>query len=305
MESFTVANPIFIPAPFARDSAYKNTIQKTRQSGQDQEDMTWTGGAPLITMTPKDNGGLAPKGQDFNGVLNAATENTVFVQNGGRYKWSSDVITNYGGYAKDAIVQSDNGVSEFISLVDNNTVNPNSTLGTSWAVYAGQGSVPVASSTIAGVTKVLNNLDSTDTGSALSAAQGKVLNDNKVAISSIVNNLNSTATNQPLSAAQGKALNDALNNGNQSANGYQWIGKTLIQWGIFTSTNTQSDLVFPLAFPNALLSITGNLNSNTPDVIGIDFNLSTATKTSIKTGAAQVGASWLGGKKISWIAIGY
>lgn len=177
MESFTVANPIFIPAPFARDSAYKNTIQKTRQSGQDQEDMTWTDGAPLITMTPKDNGGLAPKGQDFNGVLNATTENTVFVQNGGRYKWSSDVVTNYGGYTKDAIVQSDNGVSEFISLVDNNTVNPNSTLGTSWAVYAGQGSIPTASSTIAGVTKVLNNLNSTDTGSALSAAQGKVLND--------------------------------------------------------------------------------------------------------------------------------
>lgn len=180
MESFTVANPIFIPAPFARDSAYKNTIQKTRQSGQDQEDMTWTDGAPLITMTPKDNGGLAPKGQDFNGVLNATTENTVFVQNGGRYKWSSDVVANYGGYAKDAIIQSDNGVSEFISLVDNNTVNPNSTLGTSWAVYAGQGSIPTASSTIAGVAKVLNNLNSTDTGSALSAAQGKVLDDGKL-----------------------------------------------------------------------------------------------------------------------------
>lgn len=180
MEFFTVANPIFIPAPFARDSAYKNTIQKTRQSGQDQEDMTWTDGAPLITMTPKDNGGLAPKGQDFNGVLNAATENTVFVQNGGRYKWSSDVVTNYGGYAKDAIIQSDNGLSEFISLVDNNTINPNSTLGTSWAVYAGQGSIPTASSTIAGVTKVLNSLNSTDTGSALSAAQGKVLNDMKL-----------------------------------------------------------------------------------------------------------------------------
>lgn len=277
MESFTVANPIFIPAPFARDSAYKNTIQKILQPGQDQEDMTWNFGAPLITMTPKDNGGLAPKGQDFNGVLNAISENTVFVQNGGRYKWSSDVITNYGGYAKDAIIQSDNGVSEFISLVDNNTVNPNSTLGTSWAVYAGQGSIPTASSTIAGVTKVLNNLNSTDTGSALSAAQGKTLNDKF----------------------------NFQNSKNQS--GYVRLGDSglIIQWGIFTSANTQSDLIFPLAFPNALLSITGNLNSNTPDVVGIDFDLSTATRTSIKTGAAQVGASWLSGKKISWIAIGY
>nr|4MTM_A Chain A, Putative tail fiber protein [Acinetobacter phage AP22] len=163
------------------------------------------------------------------------------------------------------------------SLIANNTVNPNNGLGGAWEVYSGQGSIPTATSTTAGITKVLNVLNSNDVGSALSAAQGKVLNDKF----------------------------NFQNSKNQS--GYVRLGDSglIIQWGVFTSTKTQSNLIFPLAFPNALLSITGNLNSNTPDVIGIDFDLSTATKTSIKTGAAQVGASWLSGKKISWIAIGY
>ncbi|WMC00415.1 tail fiber protein [Acinetobacter phage Ab69] len=52
----------------------------------------------------------------------------MHVQNGNRYKFSQDVIDNYGGYAKDAIVQSDDGTREFISLVDSNTVNPNNGL---------------------------------------------------------------------------------------------------------------------------------------------------------------------------------
>lgn len=304
MESFTVANPIFIPAPFARDSAYKNTIQKTRQSGQDQEDMTWTDGAPLITMTPKDNGGLAPKGQDFNGVLNAATENTVFVQNGGRYKWSSDVITNYGGYAKDAIIQSDDGVAEYISLVDDNTVNPNSTLGTSWAVYAGQGSIPAASSTIAGVTKVLNNLNSTDTGSALSAAQGKVLNDNKVAISSIVNNLNSTATNQPLSAAQGKILNDYLSRFDFNTEGIKIPLGTLtiiLKWGVsVVDGDSNASINFPVAFPATCLNAQATLNDvsfNSQSDAGCGVVWS-RTGLTLRNGTAnQI--------NVSWFAIGY
>lgn len=283
MESFTVANPIFIPAPFARDSAYKNTIQKTRQSGQDQEDMTWTDGAPLITMTPKDNGGLAPKGQDFNGVLNAATENIVFVQNGGRYKWSSDVVANYGGYAKDAIVQSDNGVSEFISLVDNNTVNPNSTLGTSWAVYAGQGSIPAASSTIAGVTKVLNNLTSTDTGSALSAAQGKALND-------IFGNFSFTASAAgELKIPVGDKIFIA-----------KW-GKTPNQ--DFTSGDSLA-VTFPTAFPNSCFNIqitpdsTGGTNPNA------FFSVVTKSKTGFTAGLYEYAATTQS-VGIAWLAIGY
>lgn len=274
--SIVASNPIHIPAVFA-EGGTKNTIEKTLQVGQPSEAFTWVNGSPNITMNPIADGGKAPRGQDFNGVMNAICEHTVFGQSGGRYKWSQDVIDNYGGYPSGAIVQSDDETKEFRSLADNNNQNPNASLGSTWVVYAGTGSVPLGTSNVAGLLKVLNNLTSTDVASALSAAQGKELNDK----------FNFQSSKNP--------------------SGYVSLGDSglIIQWGVFTSTNTQSDLIFPLAFPNALLSITGNLNSNSPDVIGIDFDLSTAKKTSIKTGAAQVGASWLSGKKISWIAIGY
>lgn len=179
MEFSIVANPIFIPIAFAANGI-KNLIQKVRQVGQDPEDFTWNEGAPLITMTKIEDGGKAPKGQDFNGVLNALSEHVIYGQNGNRYTWSQDVVDEFGGYALGAIVQSNDTTREFRSLVANNTANPNNGLGGVWEVYSGQGSIPIATSTTAGVTKVLNVLNSNDVGSALSAAQGKFLNDSKL-----------------------------------------------------------------------------------------------------------------------------
>lgn len=198
MEFSIVANPIFIPIAFAANGI-KNIIQKVRQTGQDPEDFTWNEGAPLITMTKIEDGGKAPKGQDVNGVLNALSEHAIYGQNGGRYTWSPDVINNYGGYAVGAIIQSDDLAKEFISLIPNNTVNPNNGLANAWSIYTGQGSIPIATSTIAGITKVINALNSTDIGSALSAAQGRVLSQ---AISDLV-----TALNQKLNITQALGIN--------------------------------------------------------------------------------------------------
>lgn len=224
-------NPIHIPAVFAVNGL-KNVIQKVRQAGQAIQDFTWVDGTPAVTMIDKADGGLAPKGQDFNGVLNALSEHTVFNQNGGRYKWSQEVIDNYGGYSKDFIIQSDNGVTEFISLVDNNTINPNTTLGSAWAVYAGEGSIPTASSTTPGIMRVLNVLNSNEVAAAASAATAKSLNDTKLAISDVVNNLTTTATNRALSAAQGKALNDKM-----LGVGQTWQNLTASRVGGQTYTN--------------------------------------------------------------------
>ena len=96
-------------------------------------------GTPPITMTALADNGVPPKGQDFNGVINAISQNTVFVQNGGRYKWTSDIVDNFGGYPKDHIIQSDDGLREYVSLVDNNTINPNEGLAQAWAIYSGNG----------------------------------------------------------------------------------------------------------------------------------------------------------------------
>lgn len=203
MEFLTVANPTFIPIAFAANGL-KNIIQKTRQPTQDAQDMTWNDGSPLITLTPIKDGGKAPKGQDFNGVMNVVTEHGIFIQNGNRYKWSADVVTNFGGYAKDSIVQSDDGLREYISLIDNNATNPNSNTTGTWSIYAGNGSVPTATSTVAGIMTVINNLTSTNVGSALSAAMGKFLKDS-------LDNL-ATTVSQKLNINQALGINQTWGN---------------------------------------------------------------------------------------------
>lgn len=60
-------------------------------------------------------------------------------------------------------------------------------------------------------TVVENVLTSTSTTHALSAAQGKVLNDSKLNKTDVVNNLTTPDVSKALSAAQGKALSDRIN----------------------------------------------------------------------------------------------
>ena len=60
-------------------------------------------------------------------------------------------------------------------------------------------------------TVVENVLTSTSTTHALSAAQGKVLNDSKLNKTDVVNNLTTPDASKALSAAQGKALNERIN----------------------------------------------------------------------------------------------
>lgn len=60
-------------------------------------------------------------------------------------------------------------------------------------------------------TVVENVLTSTSTTHALSAAQGKVLNDTKLNKTDVVNNLITSDVSKALSAAQGKALSDRIN----------------------------------------------------------------------------------------------
>lgn len=57
-------NPPLIPQAFAT-SGSKNTIQDTRQVGQDEEDATWSSGFPNVTMQPSESGGLPAKRYGF------------------------------------------------------------------------------------------------------------------------------------------------------------------------------------------------------------------------------------------------
>lgn len=287
MEFSIVANPIFIPIAFAANGI-KNLIQKVRQVGQDPEDFTWSEGAPLITMTKIEDGGKAPKGQDVNGVLNALSEHVIYGQNGNRYTWSQDVVNGFGGYALGAIIQSDDTTKEFRSLVANNTVNPNNGLGGVWEIYSGQGSIPIATSTTAGITKVLNVLNSNDVGSALSAAQGKALNDIFARFSG------------SLSANGGCTI--VLGNTGQNL---------VVQWGLISGMAFQENrtIVFPQAFPNACLNL--QINSYSTEFTTTYENAISLTSPPSRT-QFSVRNMWVGDDSGSfknanayWFAIGY
>lgn len=173
-----MSNPYMVKIPFC-NTGNKNTIQLTQQAGQDPEDATYQEGFPPVTMLNEDAGGLPPKGLDFNGIFYELSSPIAHYCRGDRIQFDAAYAAAIGGYAKGWIVASNDYQKDYISLVDNNLADPNGT-NTTWAVYAGQGSVPTATSTTTGTVKLVNSLASTATDAALTAAQGKILQDSKL-----------------------------------------------------------------------------------------------------------------------------
>lgn len=97
------------------------------------------------------------------------------------------------------------------------------------------------------VTQVVveNVLTSTSTTHALSAAQGKILNDNKLNKSDVVNNLSTTDVTKALSAAQGKILQDRING---LGNVYKYRG-------------TKADISEIIAITNAIVGDVWNVET--------------------------------------------
>lgn len=136
-----MAQPDLIITPFASDAlpGYVDSIPETLPPGADPQDASWDKGFPPVTMTPLAAGGIPPKGQSFNGVLKAISEHTVFLGHGGQYKWSAEYVAASGGYSIGDVVQADDGLSSYVSLVNTNTANFNTTpasIGVSWAIYS-------------------------------------------------------------------------------------------------------------------------------------------------------------------------
>lgn len=126
-------NPKLIVKPFAKNGQ-KNVIPENYEASMDSNQATWEQGFGQITMLPVAAGGLPPKGQDFNGILNQISENIVYQSQGGRFKFSPEYAESIGGYPKGAILQSDDEKKEYQSLIDNNKVNFNteSNISASW-----------------------------------------------------------------------------------------------------------------------------------------------------------------------------
>ena len=131
-----------MPVPFASQGD-KNTIPVTPSTETGQTNYaSYQKGFPPVTMTPLVAGGLPPQGMDMNGILFALSSSIGFSQSGGLPTFNADFASTIGGYPLGAVLQSNDGKSSYVSIVDNNTTDFNSdpsSIGTSWLPWAGEG----------------------------------------------------------------------------------------------------------------------------------------------------------------------
>lgn len=182
-----MTNPDLIPVPFAQ-GGNKNSIPTTRATSDPVYRAAWTDGFPPDTRIPKDLGGEAPDGLDFNGLFYVLSQAIVFLQKGNAYQFDASLAP----YPIGALVRSNDGLTTYQNIIALNSANPNTDM-TGWRVYNGSGFI-------------VDNLTTNDSGKALSAAQGKILQDNKFDKTNLNNTLTSAAVDQALTAAQGKVL---------------------------------------------------------------------------------------------------
>lgn len=257
-----MSNPYMVQIPFC-NTGNKNAIQLTQQAGQDPEDATYQDGFPPVTMLNEDAGGLPPKGLDFNGIFYELSSPIAHYCRGDRIQFDATYAAAIGGYAKGWVVASNDYQKDYISLVDNNLADPNGT-NTTWVVYAGQGSVPVATSTTTGTVKLVNSLSSTATDAALTAAQGKVLQDSKL------NTSNALGVGQTWwNLTSSRSIDtDYTNN----------TGKPIQVLASFRGTSASSDSISVIVGGVSILQ-TGNIIEN--DIANVSFIVPNNTTYSI------------------------
>lgn len=175
----------------------KNSIPNTRNSEMPQEGATYADGFPSITMTPISTGGKPPSGKDMNGVLYEISAHTVWQNQGGRYRFDQAFCDAIGGYSKGAVLINDTLDTEYISLVDANTHNPNSGNNTGkWEIHAGKGLK--ASTEKAGIVQLSSATNSTDESKAATPKAVKDAYDKAVAAEEAADGAVKTTDNQEI-----------------------------------------------------------------------------------------------------------
>jgi hypothetical protein len=124
------ATPLKWTIPFATNDSAKVELPATTA---DPTRFSLSLGSPPLTGQPPESGGVPPQLEDFNGAMNQIARFTWWAMGGGPLPfdatWSAD--PNVNGYAKGAMISTADGQGDWISVVDNNTANPD-TVGTNW-----------------------------------------------------------------------------------------------------------------------------------------------------------------------------
>lgn len=181
--------PELILTPFGENAnpGTINDIPESLNPSDPVQSASWQAGFPLVTMTPLSAGGIPPRGQDVNGALRAISRHSAFLGGGGQYKWSTAYVAAKGGYAIGDVIQANDGLNSYVSLVNSNSVDFNSTpssIGTSWGLYSGQALIqPQATETVLGVVRLATTpvaLAGTDDVAAMTSLKVKRAIDQKL-----------------------------------------------------------------------------------------------------------------------------
>lgn len=130
--------PTKIPLKWAASAAgsYINSIPTASQIGITNGAASFTDGFPPLNFVPISAGGYPPRGSDFNGILQQVTAGLQWIQAGGLFSYDAAFASVIGGYARDAVIQSNlyPGLL-WVSLADNNVDNPDLSTQSTWLPF--------------------------------------------------------------------------------------------------------------------------------------------------------------------------
>lgn len=109
----------------------KNSIPVPSQIPITPGAASWTDGYPPLTSIDPTSGGVPPVRADLNGGLFSMSAVDVWMSAGAGFPYSSAFSTAVGGYPKGSRVLRATGFGYWLSIVDNNTTDPD-TGGAGW-----------------------------------------------------------------------------------------------------------------------------------------------------------------------------
>lgn len=122
--------PVKFPIPFGNSAVNITAIPQASQIGVQGGRASLTDGFPPLCFIPEASGGIPPWGADFNGLFNQITAWNQWQNAGGMTVFDAIFSAAVGGYPQGATIASATAPGTlWVSLVDNNTQNPDTTAG--------------------------------------------------------------------------------------------------------------------------------------------------------------------------------
>lgn len=118
-----------MPVPFGINGS-RLDIDSTQVSGSNNA--SYPSGFPDITMLDESAGGVPPKGQNFNQILYELANGLRWNNAGRLYNYDASWSSSNSGYPKGALVLGSDNQTIYMSSVDDNTTDPNSSSSSGW-----------------------------------------------------------------------------------------------------------------------------------------------------------------------------